>query len=104
VSQLIEIAGGEDVFPELRHRHAARERIVTPEQVIAAAPDLILASWCGKKVVPRRIIGRPGWETIPAVRSGHIVEIKSPLVLQPGPAAMTDGLDAIRAAIEAVGR
>ena len=68
--------------------------------MIAASPDLILASWCGKKVVPRRIAARPGWDAIPAVRAGRIVEIKSPLILQPGPAALTDGLDAIRAAIE----
>jgi iron complex transport system substrate-binding protein len=67
--------------------------------VIVAAPDLILASWCGKKVVPDKIRRRPGWEAIPAVRHGHIVEIKSPLILQPGPAALTDGLDAIVAAL-----
>jgi iron complex transport system substrate-binding protein len=67
--------------------------------VILAAPDLILASWCGKKVVPDKIRQRPGWETIPAVRDGRIVEIKSPLILQPGPAALTDGLDAIIAAL-----
>jgi iron complex transport system substrate-binding protein len=62
-------------------------------------PDVILASWCGKKVRPERIMSRPGWDTIPAVRNGRIVEIKSPLILQPGPAALTDGLDAIRAAL-----
>ena len=60
-----------------------------------AAPDVILASWCGKKVVPDRIRQRPGWNEIPAVRNNRIVEIKSPLILQPGPAALTDGLDAI---------
>ncbi len=60
-----------------------------------AAPDVILASWCGKKVVPDRIRQRPGWSDIPAVRNNRIVEIKSPLILQPGPAALTDGLDAI---------
>ena len=65
------------------------------KQVIAAAPDVILASWCGKKVRPEKIAGRPGWGAIPAVRSGRIVEIKSPIILQPGPAALTDGLDAI---------
>lgn len=100
VSELIEIAGGEDVFPDLHERHAARDRIVAPERVVAAAPDLILASWCGKKVVPHRIASRPGWDAIPAVRAGLIVEIKSPLILQPGPAALTDGLDAIRAALD----
>jgi iron complex transport system substrate-binding protein len=99
VSELIEIAGGRDVFDGLRGRQSARERIVTPEAVIAAAPDLILASWCGKKVAPARIRSRPGWERIPAVRNGRIAEIKSPVILQPGPAALTDGLDAILAAI-----
>jgi iron complex transport system substrate-binding protein len=92
------------VFPDLRSAQAARDRIVAPEGVIAAAPELILASWCGKKVVPDRIASRPGWDAIPAVRAGRIVEIKSPLILQPGPAALTDGLDAIRAAIDGARR
>ncbi len=65
----------------------------------AAAADVILASWCGKRVVPDKIRQRPGWDEIPAVRNGRIVEIKSPLILQPGPAALTDGLDAIVAAL-----
>jgi iron complex transport system substrate-binding protein len=99
VSELIEAAGGDDVFAHLRTGRSARERIVTPEAVIAARPEIILASWCGKRVVPERIASRPGWDTIPAVRDGRIVEIKSPLILQPGPAALTDGLDAIRAAL-----
>ena len=99
VSELIEIAGGSDVFARLRTAQAAKDRIVAPEAVIAAAPEVILASWCGKKVVPSRIAARPGWAAIPAVRSGRIVEIKSPLILQPGPAALTDGLDAICAAL-----
>ena len=91
VSELIEIAGGDDVFVELKAHKSAKDRIVAPEAVVAAAPDVILASWCGKKVVPRKIRARPGWDAIPAVRDGHIVEIKSPLILQPGPAALTDG-------------
>jgi iron complex transport system substrate-binding protein len=99
VSELIEIAGGEDILPELRFRHAAKERIVSAEVVRAAAPDVILASWCGKKVVPDRIRQRPGWNEIPAVRNNRIVEIKSALILQPGPAALSDGLDAIVAAL-----
>ena len=99
VSELIEVAGGVDVFPELARQAAARDRVVEPASVAAAAPELILASWCGKKVVPDRIAARRGWDAIPAVRAGRIVEIKSPLILQPGPAALTDGLDAIRAAI-----
>lgn len=101
VSELIEMAGGRDVFGHLRAHQAARDRIVQPEDVVAAAPDLILASWCGKRVAKDKIMARPGWSSIPAVRQGAIVEIKSPLILQPGPAALTDGLDAIRAALEA---
>ena len=99
VSELIEIAGGEDVFAHLRGAAAAKDRIVTSADVVTARPDVILASWCGRKVVPRQIIERPGWESLPAVASGRIVEIKSPIILQPGPAALTDGLDAIRAAL-----
>lgn len=99
VSELVEIAGGREAFPALAGHKSARDRIVTPAQVIEVAPDVILASWCGKKVRPDRIAARPGWETIPAVRDGRIIEIKSPLILQPGPAALTDGLDAIMAAL-----
>ena len=98
VSELIEIAGGKEVFPELRKQRAAKDRIVSPQDVIAAAPDVIFASWCGKKVVPDKIRQRPGWDAIP-VRNDRIVEIKSALILQPGPAALTDGLDAILAAL-----
>jgi iron complex transport system substrate-binding protein len=99
VSELIEIAGGEDVFPNLRSQQAAKDRIVSPDLVRERAPDVILASWCGKKVVPGKIRDRPGWSDIPAVRNDRIVEIKSSLILQPGPAALTDGLDAVVAAL-----
>ena len=99
VSDLIGYAGGEDVFPDLSRAQAAKDRIVTTEQVIAAAPDVILASWCGKRVNVERIRARPGWHAIPAVAAGRIHEIKSPLILQPGPAALTDGFAAIRAAL-----
>jgi iron complex transport system substrate-binding protein len=99
VSELIEIAGGEDVFPKLRKQKAAKDRIVSPQDVIAAAPDVILASWCGKKVVADKIRQRSGWNAIPALRNDRVVEIKSALILQPGPAALTDGLDAILAAL-----
>lgn len=95
VSELIEIAGGEDILPGLRLHQAAKDRIISADLVRDAMPDVILASWCGKKVVPDRIRQRPGWRDIPAVRQNRIVEIKSPLILQPGPAALTDGLDAI---------
>ncbi|MEO0774199.1 MAG: cobalamin-binding protein, partial [Pseudomonadota bacterium] len=99
VSELVEIAGGRDVFPDHAAKAAAMDRIVTSEDVIKARPDVILASWCGKKVRPEKISARPGWDQIPAVAQGRITEIKSPLILQPGPAALTDGLDAILAAL-----
>jgi len=99
VSELIQIAGGQDVFPELAAQGKARDRVLLPDQVIPRAPEVILASWCGKKVVPSRIAARPGWDSLPAIRNGRIHEIKSPLILQPGPAALTEGLDAIVAAL-----
>ena len=99
VSELIEIAGGSEAFPAISTEKSAKNRIVSSQQVIAAAPDVILASWCGKKVRPERIAARPGWNGSPAVQTGRIVEIKSPLILQPGPAALTDGLDAIEVAL-----
>jgi len=99
VSELVAVAGGQDVFPQLAKAKAAKDRIVAPGAVAAANPDVILASWCGKKVVPAKIRQRPGWDAIAAVRDNRIVEIKSPLILQPGPAALTDGLDAIVAAL-----
>jgi iron complex transport system substrate-binding protein len=100
VSELIEIAGGDDIFPEKRKQAAAKDRIVAPEDVAARAPEVILASWCGKKVRPEKIRAREGWGAIPAVTNGLIFEIKSPIILQPGPAALTDGLDAIRSGLD----
>ena len=99
VSELIEVAGGSDVFADRRGAAAATGRIVTADAVLAARPDVIVASWCGRKVVPDQIASRPGWSALPAVARGRIVEIKSPLILQPGPAALTDGLDALVAAL-----
>lgn len=95
VSELIEIAGGIDIFAERSRKGAARDRIVSAEEVIARAPDLIIGSWCGKKFRPERVIARPGFAELPAVRTGAVHEIKSSLILQPGPAALTDGLAAI---------
>ena len=92
VEELVEIAGGEPVFPHLRAEHDARNRIVTPEALIAASPDVIIASWCGRKVNFDAIRNRAGWSSIPAVRNGHIYEIKSTYILQPGPASLTDGV------------
>jgi iron complex transport system substrate-binding protein len=93
VSELIEAAGGIEVFPALAANKNAKDRIVMPDAVIAAAPDIIVGSWCGKKFVPEKVKARPGFAAIPAVRDGALYEIKSALILQPGPAALTDGLD-----------
>jgi iron complex transport system substrate-binding protein len=92
VEELIEIAGGETIFPELRHEHDAMRRVVGANDVAAARPDVIIASWCGRKVNKAVICSRAGWETIPAVKNGHIYEVKSTYILQPGPAALTEGV------------
>jgi iron complex transport system substrate-binding protein len=99
VSELIEAAGGIEVFPQLAIRKNAKDRIVSPADVIAAAPDIIIGSWCGKKFVPARVAARPGFAEVPAVATGWLREIKSTLILQPGPAALTDGLDRLAAII-----
>ncbi|OOY23744.1 cobalamin-binding protein [Thioclava sediminum] len=99
VSELIEIAGGRDVFADLAREGKAKHRIVTPEQVIAAAPEVIVGSWCGKKFRPEKVSARRGWQDVPAVARNRLHEVKSTLILQPGPAALTDGLDALEAAI-----
>jgi len=99
VSELIEAAGGIDVFAALARQKNAKDRIVTADQVIAAKPDIIIGSWCGKKFVPAKVASRPGFTRIPAVANGFLREIKSTLILQPGPAALTDGLDALCAII-----
>jgi iron complex transport system substrate-binding protein len=90
--ELVQIAGGEPIFPELEKASLAKDRIVTSEAVIARAPDVIIGSWCGKPVRPARIAARPGWSEIPAVRNGRIYEVKSTYILQPGPAALTEGI------------
>ncbi|MCQ4165228.1 cobalamin-binding protein [Tahibacter harae] len=100
VGELVRIAGGDDVFPELTRESLARNRILAdPAEVVRRAPDLILGSWCGKRFRPQHVAARPGWDAIPAVRDGELHEIKSPLILQPGPAALFDGLDAIHALV-----
>ena len=91
VDELIEVAGGKPIFPSLRREHDAARRIVNPDDVLTAAPDVIIASWCGRKVNKDVIRRRPGWDAIPAVRAGHIYEVKSTYILQPGPAALTEG-------------
>lgn len=100
VAELIRIAGGDDVFPERAGMPLARDRILADaSEVVRRAPDLILGSWCGKKFRPDRVAARPGWGAIPAVRDGELHEIKSPLILQPGPAALFDGVDAVHRVI-----
>lgn len=99
VSELIDIAGGENVFADRAFGQAAKDRFVTSEEVITAAPDIIIGSWCGKGFKKEQVAARPGWEKIPAVKNGHLYEIKSAIILQPGPAALTDGLDALQAII-----
>ncbi|HXX25857.1 MAG TPA: ABC transporter substrate-binding protein [Pseudolabrys sp.] len=99
VSELVEAAGGIEVFPTLAVKKNAKDRIVSSDAVIAAKPDIIIGSWCGKKFVPGKVAARPGFAVIPAVASGWLREIKSALILQPGPAALTDGLDALSAII-----
>ena len=100
VSELIELAGGAECFPELAVRSLGRDRIVSdPLEVVRRAPDIILGSWCGKKFQPASVASRRGWAEVPAVRTGYVREVKSALILQPGPAALTEGVQAIQAII-----
>ena len=92
VDELVEIAGGEAVFPELREKQAARDRVVESEDVVKRNPEVIVGSWCGRKVNKKAIASRPGWSSIAAVRNENIFEIKSAHILQPGPGALTEGL------------
>ena len=92
-AELIELAGGVDAFPELSAQPGAKERIIAdPMDVVRRAPDIIIATWCGKKFQPLQLTARPQWDTIPAVQNGMVFEIKSPDILSPGPAAITEGL------------
>ena len=100
VSELIEIVGGVDIFADRRNQSAAKDRIVTVEEVVEREPDLIIGSWCGKKFRPERVVARPGFDRIPAVQRQDMYEIKSSLILQPGPAALTDGLTELQRIIE----
>jgi iron complex transport system substrate-binding protein len=101
VEELIEIAGGDPVFPHLRHARLATNRIVLSDQVIDAAPDVIIGSWCGKPVRKEKIAARAGWDRIPAVRDGDIYEVKSTYILQPGPASLTEGVTQIHGILAA---
>lgn len=100
VEELVEIAGGDPIFPELRDKALGRDRIVDPAAVIERNPEVIVASWCGKAMKKRTIVERPGWGRIDAVRDGHIHEIKSTYILQPGPAALTEGVRQLHAIVE----
>ena len=93
MAELIRIAGGDDIFPERALEPLAKARILEDAgEVIRRAPDIILGSWCGKKFRPEKVAARAGWDAIPAVRDGQLFEVKSPIILQPGPAALTDGV------------
>ncbi len=92
VSELVEIAGGRDIFPEFRSRQAAQGRLVTSDQVVKRNPEIIIGSWCGKQFKPATVKNRPGWENIEAVRKNRLFEVKSAIILQPGPAALTEGV------------
>jgi iron complex transport system substrate-binding protein len=92
VEELVEIAGGAPIFPELAAAGLARERIVDPAEVAQRDPEVVFASWCGKKMKKATIVGRAGWANVAAVRNDRIFEIKSTYILQPGPASLTDGV------------
>ena len=100
VSELVEVAGGTEIFPERAKQGGAQGRIVTHEDVIAQQPDIIIGSWCGKKFQPAKVRARPGFAQIPAVSNDRLYEIKSSIILQPGPAALTDGLAALQKIVE----
>ena len=99
VSELIEIAGGDDIFSENRAFHDGKRRIVDPAEVIRRDPEVLIASWCGRKFQPDVVRARPGWENVTAVREGRLHEVKSAMILQPGPASLTEGVRALRKAI-----
>ena len=93
VSELVGIAGGDDIFPELAREPGAKQRIIgDPLHVVERMPDIVIGSWCGRKFKPEKVLARQGWGGVPAVVNQHVYEVKSPLILQPGPAALSDGL------------
>ena len=99
VSELIEAAGGVDIFGDRASGKSAKDRIVTVDEIVARDPEVIIGSWCGKKFRPEKVAARRGFAQVPAIRNGAVWEIKSSLILQPGPAALTDGLRALQNAI-----
>ncbi|QVL46351.1 MAG: cobalamin-binding protein [Methylophilaceae bacterium] len=103
-AELIDIAGGEDCFPELSQLHSATERIVTAAQVLERMPDIVIGSWCGKKFKPTEIISRPGWHVMPAVKNKMVFEIKSADILQPGPSIFLHGLQQLQTIMQQWGK
>jgi iron complex transport system substrate-binding protein len=101
VEELIELAGGDPVFPELRKQRLAKDRILDPVSVVDRNPHVIIASWCGRRLNPATIRNRPGWQQISAIRHDRVFEIKSTYILQPGPASLTEGLRQLREIISA---
>jgi iron complex transport system substrate-binding protein len=97
VDELIEVAGGAPIFPELREARLAKDRIRTLDAVAPRDPEVVIASWCGKPVRKEQIVSRPEWQSVSAVRNGHVYEIKSTYILQPGPAALTEGVRQLHA-------
>jgi iron complex transport system substrate-binding protein len=100
VEELVEIAGGEPIFPELRTARLGKNRIVDPAEVVRRDPDIVVASWCGKRVRKETITTRAGWDAIAAIRSDHVYEIDSTYILQPGPASLTEGVKQLHALLE----
>ena len=93
VSELVGVAGGDDVFPELATQPMGKDRIIAHgDEIVQRNPDIVIGSWCGKKFRPENVAARPGWHHVAAVRTGQLFEIKSADILQPGPAALTDGV------------
>ena len=104
VSELIGVAGGDDIFPELAAQPLGRQRIIAdPLEIVRRQPDLVIGSWCGKKFRPEKVAARAGWQDVPAVRHRQLHEIKSADILQPGPAALTDGVEQLHRLIMAWG-
>lgn len=101
VAELVRIAGGDDIFPALADKPLGKDRILAdPGAPARLRPDIVIGSWCGKRFRPESVAARPGWQDVPAVRDGELHEVKSPIILQPGPAALFDGLDALHAIVQ----
>jgi iron complex transport system substrate-binding protein len=104
VEELVEIAGGRPIFPELANARLAKDRIVDPVEVARRDPEVVFASWCGKKMRKATIVERPGWDRVSAVVNDRIYEIKSTYILQPGPASLTEGVRQLHAILSEVAK